>query len=204
MIAFFEQCQATDKAAGVLDKIAKDKRSSQRKRKRLIFLPRVAVNQATISIAVVTTTTIIKATNAIATITNLTTVIKTTNAMIALDVTTRTQKVPSPTTRRMIASAITRRKRATRPCIMTSPLSQAPAICSEKEVDLVQDFLRTLNFGLALAQAAGAMTTIMSTKMTTSRAQPPSAGTRTPPRVTMADAFIALTKAKLSLPPSLL
>jgi hypothetical protein len=27
MIAFFEQCQATDKSAGVLDKIAKDTRN---------------------------------------------------------------------------------------------------------------------------------------------------------------------------------
>jgi hypothetical protein len=90
------------------------------------------MNQATISIAVVTTTTIIKATYAIATITNLTIVIKTIDATIALNVTTRTQKAPSPTIRRMIASAITLRKRATRPCIMTSPLSQAPAICPEK------------------------------------------------------------------------
>ncbi len=31
MIAFFEQCQATDKAAGVLEKIVKDKQSNERK-----------------------------------------------------------------------------------------------------------------------------------------------------------------------------
>ncbi len=43
MIAFFKQCQATDKAAGVLDKIAKDKKQPKEKR-RLMFLPRVAVN----------------------------------------------------------------------------------------------------------------------------------------------------------------
>ncbi len=98
-------------------------RSSQRKRKRLMFLPCVAVNQATVSIAVVTTLTIIEATNTIATITNLTILIKTIDATIALDVMTRTQKAPSPMTRRMITSAITPRKRATRPCIMTSPLS---------------------------------------------------------------------------------
>jgi hypothetical protein len=37
MIAFFEQCQATDKAAGVLDKIAKDKK--QPKEKKTAHLP---------------------------------------------------------------------------------------------------------------------------------------------------------------------
>jgi hypothetical protein len=98
-------------------------------------------------------------------ITNLTIIIETTNATIALNVMTRTQKAPSPMTRRMIASAITPRKRATRSCIMTSPLSQALAICPEKEVDLVQDLLHALNLGLALAQAVGATTTIMSIKM---------------------------------------
>jgi hypothetical protein len=87
-------------------------RSSHRKRKRLIFPLHVAVNRATLIIAVVTTVTIIKATDVIATITNLTIVIKSTNATIALDVMTRTQKAPSPTTKRMIASAITPRKRA--------------------------------------------------------------------------------------------
>jgi hypothetical protein len=35
----------------------------------------------------------------------------------------------------------------------------------KKEVNLVQDLLCALNLGLALAQAVGAMTTIMSTKM---------------------------------------
>jgi hypothetical protein len=37
MIAFFEQCQATDKVAGVLDKIAKDKK--QPKEKKMAHLP---------------------------------------------------------------------------------------------------------------------------------------------------------------------
>jgi hypothetical protein len=37
MIAFFEQCQATGKAAGVLDKIAKDKK--QPKEKKTAHLP---------------------------------------------------------------------------------------------------------------------------------------------------------------------
>jgi hypothetical protein len=130
-----------------------------------MFLPHVAVNQATASIAVVTTTIIIEATNAITMIANLTIIIKTINATIALDMMTRTQKAPGHTTRRMIASAITPRNRVTRPCIMTSPFSQVPAIHPEKKVDLVQDLLRTLNLGLALSQAARATTIIMSTKM---------------------------------------
>jgi hypothetical protein len=111
MIAFFKQCQATNKVAGILDKIAPRIRSSQRKRKWLIFLPCVAVNQATVSIAVGNTATIIEVTNAIATIANLTIIIKTIDAVIALNVTTMTQKAPGPTTRRMIASAITPRKK---------------------------------------------------------------------------------------------
>ncbi len=126
----------------------------------------MAVNQATVSIAVVTNATIIEATDAIATIINLTIVIKTINATIALDVMTRTQKASSPTTRRMIPSMITLRRGVTRPCIMTSPPSQAPAIHPEKGVDLVQDLLCTLDLGLGLAQAARARTIIMSTKMT--------------------------------------
>ncbi len=55
-----------------------------------MFLPRIAVNQATVNIAVVTTTTIIKATDAIAMIADLTIVIKTIDATIDLNVTTRT------------------------------------------------------------------------------------------------------------------
>jgi hypothetical protein len=67
--------------------------------------------------------TTIEVTNAITIIANLIIIIEMMDATIALDMTTRTQKAPSPTTRRMIASAITPRKRVTRPCIMTSPLS---------------------------------------------------------------------------------
>jgi hypothetical protein len=97
---------------------------------------------------------------------NPTIVIETIGITIALEVTRRTQKAPSPKTRRMIASAITPRKGATRPCIMTSPPSQAPTIHPEKEVDLVQDLLRALNLVLPLTQAARAMPIITSTKMT--------------------------------------
>jgi hypothetical protein len=85
---------------------------------------------------------------------------------------------------------------------MTSPLSRVLAICLEREVNLVQDLLHALNLDLALAQAVGAKTIIMLIKMIASQAQPLSASTRTPPRVTMADAFIALTKAIVFLPPS--
>jgi hypothetical protein len=61
-------------------------------------------------------------------IANMTIIIETIDATIALNVTTRTQRAPSPMARRMVASAISPRKRATRPCIMTSLLSQALAI----------------------------------------------------------------------------
>jgi hypothetical protein len=160
------------------------------------------MNQATVSIAVRNIVTIIKATNATTMIDNLAIVIKTIGVAITLKVTTRTQKAPSPMTRRMAASAITPRKGALRPCIMTSPPSQAPAIHPEKEVNFVQDLLCALNLGFALAQAARATTIIMSTKMTVGQICSSSMGTCTPQRVTMADAFIARTKAILCLPPS--
>jgi hypothetical protein len=43
LITFFKQCQAADIAAGVLEKIAKEK-SSQKRRRQLIFPSHVAVN----------------------------------------------------------------------------------------------------------------------------------------------------------------
>jgi hypothetical protein len=73
------------------------------------------MNQATINIAVINIATIIKATNAIVTIADLTIVIKTIDPIIVLNASTRTRRVLSPTTRRMIANAITPTKRATRP-----------------------------------------------------------------------------------------
>jgi hypothetical protein len=176
-------------------------RSSQRKGKWLIFLLRVAVNQATINIAVTNTAITIEATNAIATIADLTIIIKTINAMIVDNATTRIQRETSPMTRRMITSTITPRKRATRPCIMTSPLCQAPAICPKEGVDLIQDLLCALVLGLDLAQAAGARTIIMSTKMIASQVQPSSAGICTP-RTTMTNIIIARTKTIPFFPPS--
>jgi hypothetical protein len=76
------------------------------------------MNQATSSIIA----TIIEATGAIATIANMTIVIKTINTTIVLNTTTMTQRAASPTKKRMIASVITSRKRATRSCTMISPL----------------------------------------------------------------------------------
>jgi hypothetical protein len=93
---------------------------------------------------------------------------------------------------------------------MTSPLCQVPAIFPEEGIDLVPDHLCILGLALNLAQAAGATTIIMLTKTTASRVQHPSMGihpsmgTCTPSRVMTADAFIAQTKAILSLPRSLL
>ncbi len=101
---------------------------------------------------------------------------------------TRTRGTASPTTRRMIASAITSRKRVMRPCTMTSPLHWAPAICPEKGVDL--DLLCALALVLALAQAAGATKIIMSNNMIASQAQRPNADVRTL-RTTMMNITIA-------------
>ncbi len=89
---------------------------------------------------------------------------------------------------------------------MTSP--QAPAIHLKEGVNLVPDHLcaLVLVLGLALAQAAGATATIMLIKMTASLVQHPSkgihpsTGTRIPPRVMRADAFIVWAKAILCLP----
>ncbi len=201
MIAFFEQYQATNKADGVLEKIAKDK---QPKEKKTAHFPVVRSCESSYhqhcSCKYMTT---IEATNATATIVDPTIIIKMIDTTIALDATARNQRAPSPMTRRMIASAITSRKRATRPCIMTSPLCQALAICLEDGVDLVPDLLCVLALGLALAQAAGATTTIMSTKMIASQVQPPSVGICTL-RTTMMDITIAQTKGIPCLPPSLL
>ncbi len=179
-------------------------RSSWKRRKWLIFLPCVAVNRLTSSIVATNIVTTIEATNAIITIANLTIVIKTINTTIVLDTTTRTWRVARPTKRRMIASAMTSRKRATRPWIMTSPLRWARAIFPEEGAVFAQDLLHTLVLGLALAQAAGATTIIMWLRMTASQARPPSTGTCTPLKVMTADISITLTRAIPFLPASLL
>jgi hypothetical protein len=128
------------------------------------------MNRATSTTVTTNIATTIKATNMIAMIANLIIVMKTFNAMIVVDATTRIQGTTSPTTRRMIASMITSRKRAMRPCTMTSPLCRAPAICLEEGVNLVPDLLCTLALVLTLAQAAGATKTIMSNNMIASQA----------------------------------
>jgi hypothetical protein len=78
-----------------------------------------------------------------------------------------------------------------------------PAIYSEEGVDLVQDLPCILVLGLALAQVAGAMATIISFKMIASQMQPPNAGICTM-RMTMTDNIIPRTKTIPFLPPSLL
>jgi hypothetical protein len=128
-------------------------------------------------------------------------VIETINAMIVVDATTRTQGTASPATRRMITSVITSKKRVTRPCTMTSPLCQAPAVCPEKGVNL--DLPCALDLVLALARAAEATKTIMLNNMIRSRAQRPNAGVHTPRTMTM-DITIARIRAIAFLPPSLL
>jgi hypothetical protein len=45
LIAFFKQCQATNKAAGILEKIAKDKK--QLKEKKMAHLPAVRSREST-------------------------------------------------------------------------------------------------------------------------------------------------------------
>jgi hypothetical protein len=87
MITFFEQCQATDKTAGILKKIAKDKQPKEKK--QLNFLSHVAVNQATVNITVNIATTI-EAANATAMINDPTIVIKMIGATIAFNATTKT------------------------------------------------------------------------------------------------------------------
>jgi hypothetical protein len=50
LIAFFELYLVTNKVAGILEKIAKDKKQPKEK-KRLIFLPCIAMNHATSSLS---------------------------------------------------------------------------------------------------------------------------------------------------------
>jgi hypothetical protein len=87
-----------------------------------MFLPHIAVNQATSRTVPTYIATTIKATNVIAMIADLTIINETIDTTIMVDVATRMQETTSLTTRRMIASMITSRKRAMRSCTMTSPL----------------------------------------------------------------------------------
>ncbi len=110
-------------------------RSSRRKGKWLIFLQRIAMNQATISFVTISIVTITKATGTIATIANLTIVIETINATTVLAVTTKTQRTASPTKRRWLQVQSFQEKE-TRPCTMTSHLCQVQEICPKKGVIL--------------------------------------------------------------------
>ncbi len=75
---------------------------SQKKRKQLIFPPRITVNQTTSSIVATSITTTIKATNVITTINDLTIVIETINAKIVLVATIRTLKAASSKKKRWL------------------------------------------------------------------------------------------------------
>jgi hypothetical protein len=107
LMVFFKQCQVANKAAGVLERIAKDKKQPQEK--KMGPLPTA-------------TATIIKATDAVTTTNNPTIIIEMIDDRIVLVTKIRTLKAASPKRRNMITSAITSRKRVTRPCTMTSPL----------------------------------------------------------------------------------
>jgi hypothetical protein len=96
------------------------RKSSQKRRRWLIFLPLAAMIQATVSI-VAKTATAIKATDSIATNDYMRIAIEKINAMITLVVKRRTSR-KSSTRRRMIASAITSRRKVARPCTMTTLL----------------------------------------------------------------------------------
>jgi hypothetical protein len=86
---------------------------------------------------------------------------------------------------------------------ISDALCQAPAIHLEEGVDLVPDLHCALVLVLALAQAAGALKTIMSNNMIASQVQPPNMDVRTL-RTMMTDITIAQSRAIAFLPPSLL
>jgi hypothetical protein len=201
-ISFFEQCQADDKAFGILEKIIKDKK--QPKEKKMAHLLVTCSHESSYRQHCCNKPIIINTTNAVGMTDNPTIIIEMINATINLVAMTRTIRATSPMRRRMIASAITPRKRVTRPCTMTSSLCQVRTPRSEKGFALTQNILLTLVPVLALAQAAGPTTTIMWLAMIASQAHSPSVGTRTPPRAMTMDVSIALTRAIMLLPPSLL
>jgi hypothetical protein len=124
--------------------------------------------------------------------------------MITLVTKTRATR-RSPTRRRMIASAITSKRRVIRPCTTTTPLCQAQTLCPEIGVAPVPGLLLALAPVLVLAQAAatGATPTIMLLIMTTSQVDPSSANTCTLRTKTM-DITIVPTRAILFSPPVLL
>jgi hypothetical protein len=117
LMAFFEKCQAANKAGRVLEKIAKDKKEP--KEKKTAHLPVTCSRESSYWQHCCNKHDYHQSDQR--NHNNLTIVIKTINATIILIVTTRTIRATSPTRRGMIASAITSRKRATRSCTMTSP-----------------------------------------------------------------------------------
>jgi hypothetical protein len=143
MIALFKQCQATNKAAG-LEKIAKDKK--QPKKKSTAYVPTARSRELSYKQHRCHKYCNYHQSDRCDCI-----VIKMINAMIVVNTTTWTQGKISPTTRRMIAIAITSRKRVTRPCTMTSPLCQARQFGQKKELISIS-FALLLLFLLLLKQ----------------------------------------------------
>jgi hypothetical protein len=106
-----------------LGSLTRSRRKSRQKRRRwLIFSLLTTVIQATTNSIVARTPTTIKVINVIAVTNNIAIFIKTIDATITLIAKTRTTRTKSPTRGKMIAYAITSRKRETRPCTTTSPL----------------------------------------------------------------------------------
>ncbi len=169
LIAFFEHCQTANKAVGVLDKLKE--RSSQKKRRWLIFLSLAAMIWTTGSIVARTATTI-NATNTIAKNNNMTVAIKTINATITL-VAKRRATRKRPTRRKMSANVITSR-RMTRSCTTTNPLCRVWTFHPEKEVTPIQGLLLAHDPGLAQAAVTGAMQIIIFLIMTASQVGPSS------------------------------
>jgi hypothetical protein len=156
LITFFSSVKQSAKRLAFLRRLTRIK-SSRKKRRWIIFPAHVAVNQATSSIVPISIVATIEGTNTITMTNNPTMVIETINTTI-LAATIRTLRTASPLKRRMIASTITSRKRAARPCTMTRPLCQAWTSCLERGVAHAQDLLCPFVPGLALARAAGATT----------------------------------------------
>ncbi len=203
LIVFFEQCQATDKAAGVLEKIAKDKK--QPNKKKTAHLPAAHSRELSYQQHYCH-----KYCNY-----NQSNWRNCNNHQpdYCHWVDWR-HDCPQRNAKDLKSSKSYKKKddckgnhfkkRETRPCIMTSPLCWAWTICPEEGVVLAQDLLCALVLNLALTWAAGATTITMWLRMTAIWVHSQSTGTPTPPRVMTADVSIALTRVIPFLPPSLL
>ncbi len=171
LVAFFEQCQTDDKAAGIFDKLKEKKQPKAKKTAH----PSVACSMVRITSTIVAKAmTITEAIDAITMNANTTVVTKMINAMITLVAMRRTSR-KSPSRKKMIANVITSKRRKWS-CTMIIPPLFEWTLCLEKGVALSQGFLLNLAPVLALAQAAakGAIKIIMLPMMITNKAVPSS------------------------------